>query len=126
MWRQQSVAPLFSRRAPKIDNPRERNDFVRRINVQPAIHRRSFGRLSGYSQNLFGAGHRVQWGKLYHFAEGLSISEALEQIVKQMQLQQKSSALRSWVSFWLLWFTATKPVLALWSILTTTSALNVP
>ena len=31
--------------------------------------------------------------KLYHFAEALSISEAVEQIVKQLKLQEKNSAL---------------------------------
>lgn len=30
--------------------------------------------------------------KLYHVAEALSISEAVEQIVKQMKLQEKNSA----------------------------------
>ena len=33
--------------------------------------------------------------KLYHLAEALSISEAVEQIVKQMRVQEKNSALRA-------------------------------
>jgi hypothetical protein len=33
--------------------------------------------------------------KLYHFAEALSISEAVEQIVKQLKAQEKNSALRA-------------------------------
>jgi hypothetical protein len=33
--------------------------------------------------------------KLYHFAEAVSISEAVEQIVKQLKAQEKNSALRA-------------------------------
>jgi hypothetical protein len=33
--------------------------------------------------------------KLYHFAEAVSISEAVEQIVKQLKAQEKTSALRA-------------------------------
>jgi hypothetical protein len=33
--------------------------------------------------------------KLYHFVEALSISESLEQIVKQLKAQEKNSALRT-------------------------------
>jgi|RhiMetdeSRZDD1v2_1073273.scaffolds.fasta_scaffold220836_4 hypothetical protein len=33
--------------------------------------------------------------KLYHLAEALSISESVEQIVKQLKVQEKNSALRA-------------------------------